>query len=113
MEALFSLVVGVLTACGIYLLLRGRTFPVIIGLSLLSYAVNLFLFSSGGLRTNSAPVIGASISPTDPLPHALVLTAIVIGFAMTAFVVILAVRARSELGSDHVDGQQGEEGDTR
>ncbi|MGM0785181.1 MAG: Na+/H+ antiporter subunit C [Pseudomonadota bacterium] len=113
MEALFSLMVGVLTASGVYLLLRGRTFPVIIGLSLLSYAVNLFLFSSGGLSTNAAPVIGASISPTDPLPHALVLTAIVIGFAMTAFVVILAVRARSELGSDHVDGQQGEEGDTR
>ncbi|WP_163558550.1 Na+/H+ antiporter subunit C [Halomonas sp. NO4] len=113
MEALFSVVVGILTASGIYLLLRGRTFPVIIGLSLLSYAVNLFLFSSGGLRTNAAPVIGASLSPTDPLPHALVLTAIVIGFAMTAFVVILAVRARSELGSDHVDGQQGEEGDTR
>jgi len=109
MEALFSLVVGVLTASGVYLLLRARTFPVIIGLSLLSYAVNLFLFSSGGLRTNAAPVIGASTAPTDPLPHALVLTAIVIGFAMTAFVVILAVRARSELGSDHVDGQHGEE----
>ena len=113
MEALFSLVVGVLAASGIYLLLRGRTFPVIIGLSLLSYAVNLFLFSSGGLRTTAAPVVGASPNPTDPRPHALVLTAIVIGFAMTAFVVILAVRARSELGSDHVDGQTGEEGDTR
>lgn len=113
MEALFSLVVGVLTACGIYLLLRGRTFPVIVGLALLGYAVNLFLFSTGGLHTHSAAVIGESISPADPLPQALVLTAIVIGFAMTAFVVILAIRARSELGSDHVDGQQGEAGDAK
>ncbi len=113
MEALFSLVVGVLTACGIYLLLRGRTFPVIIGLALLGYAVNLFLFSTGGLNTDAAAVIGASDAPADPLPQALVLTAIVIGFAMPAFVVILAIRARSELGSDHVDGQSGEAGDAK
>jgi multicomponent K+:H+ antiporter subunit C len=111
MEALFSLVVGVLTASGIYLLLRGRTFPVIVGLALLGYAVNLFLFSTGGLNTHAAAVIGDSFAPTDPLPQALVLTAIVIGFAMTAFVVILAIRARGDLGSDHVDGQQGEDGD--
>ena len=111
MEALFSLVVGVLTASGIYLLLRGRTFPVIIGLAQLGYAANLFLFSSGGLRTHAAAVIGDSVTPSDPLPQALVLTAIVIGFAMTAFVVILAIRARGDLGSDHVDGQQGEEED--
>ncbi|WP_355659758.1 Na+/H+ antiporter subunit C [Halomonas salifodinae] len=109
MEALFSLVVGVLTASGAFLLLRGRTFPVIVGLALLSYAVNLFLFSMGGLNTDAAAVIGDSIAPSDPLPQALVLTAIVIGFAMTAFLVILAVRARSELGSDHVDGKTGEE----
>ena len=111
MEALFSLAVGVLTASGTYLLLRGRTFPVIIGLAQLGYAANLFLFSSGGLRTHAAAVIGDSAAPGDPLPQALVLTAIVIGFAMTAFVVILAIRARGDLGSDHVDGQQSEEGD--
>ncbi|PMR76655.1 Na+/H+ antiporter subunit C [Billgrantia endophytica] len=113
MEALFSLVVGVLIASGTYLLLRGRTFPVIIGLVLLGYAVNLFLFSTGGLNTHAAAVIGESTVPTDPLPQAFVLTAIVIGFAMTAFVVILAIRARSEMGSDHVDGQQGEAGDAK
>ena len=109
MEALFAGVVGTLTACGLFLMLRGRTFPVIVGLTLLSYAVNLFLFSMGGLNTHAAPVIGASLAPSDPLPQALVLTAIVIGFAMTAFVVILAIRARSELGNDHVDGKQGDE----
>ena len=113
MEALFSLVVGVLTASGIYLLLRGRTFPVIIGLALLGYAVNLFLFSTGGLNTHAAAVIGESITPSDPLPQALVLTAIVIGFAMTAFVVILAMRARSEAGNDHVDGRKHEAGEGR
>ncbi|MDR5897996.1 Na+/H+ antiporter subunit C [Halomonas vilamensis] len=111
MELLFSLVTGVLSASGIYLLLRGRTFPVIVGLTLLSYAVNLFLFSMGGLHTNAAAVIGASEAPADPLPQALVLTAIVIGFAMTAFIVILAIRARAELGNDHVDGKQGDEGE--
>ncbi|WP_404471217.1 Na+/H+ antiporter subunit C [Vreelandella venusta] len=113
MELLFSLVTGVLSASGLYLLLRGRTFSIIVGLTLLSYAVNLFLFSTGGLQTHSAAVLGASETPTDPLPQALVLTAIVIGFAMTAFMVILAIRARAELGNDHVDGQQGEEGSTR
>lgn len=113
MELLFSLVIGVLSASGLYLLLRGRTFSIIVGLTLLSYAVNLFLFSTGGLQTHSAAVIGASETPADPLPQALVLTAIVIGFAMTAFMVILAIRARAELGNDHVDGKQGEEGSTR
>ncbi|MFC7369493.1 MULTISPECIES: Na+/H+ antiporter subunit C [Vreelandella] len=113
MELLFSLVTGVLSASGIYLLLRGRTFSIIVGLALLSYAVNLFLFSMGGLHTHAAAVIGESESPADPLPQALVLTAIVIGFAMTAFMVILAIRARAELGNDHVDGKQGEEGETR
>jgi multicomponent K+:H+ antiporter subunit C len=70
-----------------------------------SYAVNLFLFSSGRLSINNAAVLGTSAEYTDPLPQALVLTAIVIGFAMTAFVVILAIRGRADLGSDHVDGQ--------
>ena len=105
MEALFALCVGALTTCGVYLTLRGRTFPVVVGLTLLSYAVNLFLFSSGRLALSGAPILGTSEQYTDPLPQALVLTAIVIGFAMTAFVVILSMRARADLGNDHVDGQ--------
>lgn len=105
MEAVFSACVGLLTACGIYLLLRGRTFPVVVGLTLLSYAVNLFLFSSGGLTLDGGTVLGATDIYADPLPQALVLTAIVIGFAMTAFAVILAMRARADLGNDHVDGR--------
>jgi multicomponent K+:H+ antiporter subunit C len=104
MEALIALVIAVLAGCGIYLMLRARTFPVILGLTLLSYAVNLFIFVMGRLRTGAAPVIGQSATYTDPLPQALVLTAIVIGFAMTAFLLVLALRARADLGNDHVDG---------
>ena len=72
---------------------------------MLAYAVNLFLFSSGRLSTQGAAVLGTSETYADPLPQALVLTAIVIGFAMTAYLVILAIRARADLGNDHVDGK--------
>lgn len=105
MEILVSVLIAVLTGTGIYLLLRARTFPVVMGVALISYAVNLFLLSMGRLRTGSPAIIGESAEYTDPLPQALVLTAIVIGFAMTAFVTVLALRARGELGNDHVDGR--------
>lgn len=102
MEVLYATCVGVLFACGVFLILRGRTFPVVLGLTMLSYGVNLFLFASGRIHSNKAAVLGESAQYADPLPQALVLTAIVIGFAMTAFVVILAIRARADLGHDHV-----------
>lgn len=105
MEAVAALTLAVLVTCGVYLVLRARTFPVVLGLSLLSYAVNLFLFFTGRLVTGAPPLAGAATPTADPLPQALVLTAIVIGFGMTAFVVILALRARGELGNDHVDGK--------
>lgn len=107
MEALLALLIGVLSACGVYLLLRGRTFPVVLGLTFLSYAVNLFLFAMGRLTIGRPPVIATSAAGyADPLPQALVLTAIVIGFAMTAFVIMLALKAKAELGNDHVDGRE-------
>lgn len=105
MEALAALTLAVLVTCGVYLVLRARTFSVVLGLSLLSYAVNLFLFFTGRLVTGAPPLAGAATPTADPLPQALVLTAIVIGFGMTAFVVILALRARGALGNDHVDGK--------
>ncbi|SFP39588.1 multisubunit potassium/proton antiporter, PhaC subunit [Nitrosomonas cryotolerans] len=106
MEALISLVIGVFTTCGVYLTLRGRTFPVVLGLTFLSYAVNLFLLVMGRLTIGSPPVITDGImNYADPLPQALVLTAIVISFAMTAFVIILSLKAHMELGNDHVDGK--------
>ena len=105
MEILVSFTIGLLTASGVFLVLRGRTFPVVLGLTLLSYAVNLFIFSAGRLVQDGAAVLNQDLAVPDPLPQALVLTAIVIGFAMTAFAVILAMRARADLGNDHVDGQ--------
>jgi multicomponent K+:H+ antiporter subunit C len=105
MEAIAAFVVAVLVACGVYLVLRSRTFTVVLGLALLSYAVNLFLFFTGRLVTGAPPLAGGTWRTADPLPQALVLTAIVIGFGMTAFVVVLALRARGDLGNDHVDGE--------
>ncbi|MDK8262799.1 Na+/H+ antiporter subunit C [Pseudomonas oryzihabitans] len=106
MEILFCTALGVLTASGVYLLLRARLYPVVLGLTLLSYAVNLFLFAMGRLRTGVPAVIGKAAEQADPVPQALVLTAIVIGFAMTAFVVALSLRALGELHTDHVDGEE-------
>lgn len=111
MEALMSGIVALLTACGVYLLLRARTFPVVLGLTLLTYAVNLFLFASGRLTIGAPPVIHEQATHyADPLPQALVLTAIVISFAMTAFVIVLSLKARAELGNDHVDGRADRQG---
>jgi multicomponent K+:H+ antiporter subunit C len=104
MELLYAACVGLLVSCGVFLILRARTFTVVLGLMMFSYAVNLFLFSSGRLSLNQAVVLGYSSEYADPLPQALVLTSIVIGFAMTAFVVILAIRGKADLGTDHVDG---------
>ena len=106
MEALTAIAIGVLVSSGIYLTLRARTFAVVLGLTLLSYGVNLFLFGSGRLAVNAAPVIQAGVSNyTDPLPQALVLTAIVISFGMTAFAVVLALRLYGDHGNDSVDGR--------
>lgn len=106
MEALFAITLGVLAASGVYLLMRARIYPVVMGLTLISYAVNLFLFAMGRLGTGVPAVIGKSTEHGDPIPQALVLTAIVIGFAMTAFVVVLSLRALGELRTDHVDGEE-------
>lgn len=106
MEALIAGLIGILVACGVYLLLRARTYPVVLGLTILSYAVNLFLFVMGRLTTGRPPVITPDATGyADPLPQALVLTAIVIGFGMTAFLVVLSLRALGDLGTDHVDGR--------
>ncbi len=108
MELLVASGIGVLVACGIYLLLRARTFAVVLGLTFISYGVNLFIFVMGRLATGRPPVVDPlATAYADPLPQALVLTAIVIGFGMTAFSLVLAVRARASTGSDHVDGAAG------
>ena len=112
MELLVASATGVMTAVGIYLLLRARTFPVILGLTFLTYAVNLFLFAMGRLTINQPPVISAlAAGYADPLPQALVLTAIVISFGMTALIVVLALRGFLESGSDAVALNPSDEGD--
>ena len=104
MELLVAAAIGLLTAVGLYLLLRARTFPVILGLTFLSYAVNVFLFAMGRLAIDLPPVIAPDAAGyTDPLPQALVLTAIVISFGMTALIVVLALRGYLETGSDRCD----------
>ena len=105
MEFLLATGMGFVTACAIYLMLRGRTFPVVLGLSLFGYAVNVFIFAMGRLWSNAQPILVGDGPVADPLPQALVLTAIVISFGMTAFVITLALRAQGELGSDQVDGR--------
>ncbi|SMX31365.1 Na+/H+ antiporter subunit C [Actibacterium lipolyticum] len=106
MELLVSSAIGILTAGGLYLLLRLRTFPVILGISLLTYAVNVFLFASGGLTIGAPPILRDGIDAyTDPLPQALVLTAIVISFGMTAVVVMIGLGAFLGSDDDHVDDQ--------
>ncbi|MFC5428889.1 Na+/H+ antiporter subunit C [Paraburkholderia denitrificans] len=109
MEAAYAVTLGVLCACGLYLLMCARVFPVILGITLFSYAINLFLLGMGRLSTGQPPVISALGHLghyADPVPQALVLTAIVIGFAMTAFTVVLALRSLALNGSDHVDGKE-------
>lgn len=112
MELILALAIGVLTGSGVWLLLRPRTFQVIIGLSLLSYAVNLFIFCTGRLRVDQPPVVGERIADVtqlaDPVPQSLVLTAIVIGFATTALLLVVMIATRGMTGTDHVDGQERE-----
>lgn len=105
MEFIVASTVAVLTAGGVYLLLRLRTFPVILGTALLSYAVNVFLFASGRLAIDMSPILSpyGDASYTDPLPQALVLTAIVISFGMTAVLVMIALGAYLEADSDRID----------
>jgi multicomponent K+:H+ antiporter subunit C len=104
MEHLVASGIGAMTAAGVYLILRGHSFPVIIGLTFLSYAVNLFLFAMGRLAIDRPPIIAPDAPGyTDPLPQALVLTAIVISFGMTALIVVLALRGFLETGLDRVD----------
>ena len=106
MEFLLATGIGFVTACGLYLMLRGRSFPVVLGLSLFGYAVNVFIFVMGRLWSNAQPILVGEGPVADPLPQVLVLTAIVIGFATTGFVIELALRNRHETGSDHVDGHE-------
>jgi len=113
MEFLVASSIGVLTAGGVYLILRLRTFPIILGLALLSYAVNVFIFASGRLTIDASPILSKyeNVIYADPLPQALVLTAIVISFGMTAVLVMIGLGAYLEADSDKIDLEADETGD--
>jgi multicomponent Na+:H+ antiporter subunit C len=108
MELLLALASGVLYAAGIYLILRRRLAQLIIGIGLLSNGTNLLIFTAGGLTRGRPPVVpdGAQsiVTPyADPVPQALVLTAIVIGFGLLAFLLVLAHRVHATVGTDDID----------
>jgi multicomponent K+:H+ antiporter subunit C len=113
MELVSSLAIGIVFGAGIWLLLRPRSFQVLTGLMLMSYAVNLFIFIMGRVWLDEPPLTPAGTIPdpralADPLPQALVLTAIVIGFATTALYLVVMIGARGLTGTDHVDGEEPE-----
>ena len=115
MEVILAIAIGILGGCGVWLVLRPRTFQVLMGLSLLSYAVNLFIFAMGSLSLDKEPIVQPGLVPnlenyTDPLPHALVLTAIVIGFATTALFLVVLLASRGLSDTDHVDGEEPDDG---
>lgn len=108
MELLVASAIGAMAAAGVYLILRRRSFAVVLGMTMLSYAINMFLFVSGRLVLNQPPVLSGADSYTDPLPQALVLTAIVISFGMTAVVVLMALGAFIEGGNDRINMPRGD-----
>lgn len=110
MELLTSLIIGLLIGAGVYLLLQRELLRVVLGTVLVSHGTNLMLFISGGVKRGGPPILGhgavtagGELAYTDPLPQALILTAIVIGFATTAFVLVLAYRAAHARGSDDME----------
>jgi multicomponent Na+:H+ antiporter subunit C len=108
MELILAIVIGGLYAAGIYLIMRRNLLKLVMGLVLLSQAANLLIFTSAGLRSTNAPIIpiGATAPVgeyADPLPQALILTAIVIGFGVIAFTLALFHMAHIRLGTDDLD----------
>ncbi|MBP9522391.1 MAG: Na+/H+ antiporter subunit C [Ottowia sp.] len=115
MEVILAIAIGILGGSGVWLVLRPRTFQVLMGLALLSYAVNLFIFAMGSLSLDKEPIVQPGLVPnlenyTDPLPQALVLTAIVIGFATTALFLVVLLASRGLSDTDHVDGEEPDDG---
>lgn len=108
MTILLAITAGVLFAAGLYLMLRRSLVKILVGLLLLGHAVNLLIFASGNLVPGKPPILPAAGSPApaviaDPLPQALILTAIVISFGLTAFAVVLLRQTFQAIGIDDLD----------
>jgi multicomponent Na+:H+ antiporter subunit C len=108
LTVVLAFVIGVLYAAGLYLVMRRSMVKLILGLALLAHAANLLIFTVGGLTRGGTPIVplgGERLAPPfpDPVPQALVLTAIVIGFAVQAFALVLVKRAHRAVDSDDMD----------
>ncbi|PWA12579.1 Na(+)/H(+) antiporter subunit C [Pueribacillus theae] len=108
METLITILSGVLVTVAVYLLLSKKIIQVILGTAILSHAVHLLLLTMGGLKIGSAPILGEKTETyTDALPQALILTAIVISFAVTAFILVLAYRTYQTTKTDNLEVLRG------
>lgn len=108
MEILLPIAIGILFGCGCFLVMRRNIIRVLLGIMLFSQAANLLIFTAAGLTPNRPPIIAPDALTVagpyaDPLPQAFVLTAIVIGFAVLAFAIVLVLRAYEKSGSDDLD----------
>ena len=111
MEIVLAAVTGGLYAAGLYLMLRRSVARLVIGLSLISHAANLLIFSAAGMTRGRPPIVpeGAARPETpfaDPVPQALILTSIVLGFAILAFAMVLIKRAYQTVGTDDLDAMR-------
>jgi multicomponent Na+:H+ antiporter subunit C len=111
MEILMAFLIGILFMTATYLMLSKSLLRIIIGTGLLSHGAHLLILTMGGLKRGAAPLLGEHAEAyVDPLPQALILTAIVISFGVTSFFLVLAYRAYQELGTDNMDRLRGKEG---
>lgn len=111
MEIVMAFVIGILFTTATYLMLSKSILRIIIGTGLLSHGAHLLLLTMGGLKRGAPPLLGENASSyTDPIPQALILTAIVISFGVTSFFLVLAYRAYQELGTDNLERLRGNEG---
>jgi multicomponent Na+:H+ antiporter subunit C len=110
METVLAFVIGALYAAGFFTMLRRNIVRLVIGLGLLGHAANLLIFTIAGLTRARPPLISESLTKpedlADPMPHALILTAIVIGFAVQAFALVLIYRVIQTVGTDDLDNMK-------
>lgn len=108
MQFVLAILVGVLYTAGIYMLMRRSIFKMLLGLALLSHAANLLIFTAGGITRGEPPLVLEDEEPSspmraDPLPQALILTAIVISFGVLAFAIVLVSRVHQIFRTDDID----------
>ncbi|MBJ6360595.1 Na(+)/H(+) antiporter subunit C [Paenibacillus sp. GCM10012307] len=109
METFITIIAGVLFTIGTYLILSKGLVRIILGISLFTHGVHLLLMAVNGLKKGGAPLLGEATDVyTDPLPQALILTSIVISFALTAFSLVLGYRTYVELGTDDLEQLKGD-----